>query len=294
MRSLMRGALAVTLAATLQFNEAAAQAAPLVVPDGTPVRLRLRQNLSSADAQVGQTVDFELLEDITVNGTVVASRGSAALATVTEARAKGRMGKGGRLNVNIDHLRLINGERAALRAVRDAKGDGRAGAMTGAIVATSIVFFPAAPLFLLMKGKDITIPQGTQITAYISGDVRVDPARLMANQAAPQYVAPGAPYPVQPAAMSLVSYQQSGPPPQVNGYQAAAPPAPVAAHRAGMTNEDVIELKLAGFSDDVIISKIRSSTPAFRVETTDLLRLKRQEVPQRVIAAMIERAAQLD
>jgi len=42
--------------------------------------------------------------------------------------------------------------------------------MTGAIVATSIVFFPAAPLFLFMHGKDVTIPKGTEITAYVNGD----------------------------------------------------------------------------------------------------------------------------
>jgi hypothetical protein len=42
--------------------------------------------------------------------------------------------------------------------------------MTGAMVATSIVFFPAAPLFLFMHGKDVTIPKGTEITAYVNGD----------------------------------------------------------------------------------------------------------------------------
>jgi hypothetical protein len=46
------------------------------------------------------------------------------------------------------------------------------------IVATTIVFFPAAPLFLFMKGKDITIPKGTEITAYINGDVPLDPKRF--------------------------------------------------------------------------------------------------------------------
>jgi hypothetical protein len=46
--------------------------------------------------------------------------------------------------------------------------------MTGAIVATSIVFFPAAPLFLFVHGKDITIPKGTEITAYVNGDVKLD------------------------------------------------------------------------------------------------------------------------
>src|SRR5579884_678716 len=50
--------------------------------------------------------------------------------------------------------------------------------MTGAMVATSIVFFPAAPLFLFMHGKDITIPKGTEITAYINGDTRLDEAKF--------------------------------------------------------------------------------------------------------------------
>ena len=50
--------------------------------------------------------------------------------------------------------------------------------MTGAIVATSIVFFPAAPAFLFMKGKDITIPKGTEITAYINGEVGLDPQKF--------------------------------------------------------------------------------------------------------------------
>jgi hypothetical protein len=50
--------------------------------------------------------------------------------------------------------------------------------MTGAIVATAIVFFPAAPLFLFMHGKDITIPKGTEITAYINGDIPLDRQRF--------------------------------------------------------------------------------------------------------------------
>ncbi len=57
--------------------------------------------------------------------------------------------------------------------------------MTGAIVATSIVFFPAAPLFLFMKGKDITIPQGTEITAFVEGDMHLDMANFGVAPPAP-------------------------------------------------------------------------------------------------------------
>jgi hypothetical protein len=46
------------------------------------------------------------------------------------------------------------------------------------IVATSLVFFPAAPLFLLMHGKDTTIPKGAEVTAYVNGDLKLNPAKF--------------------------------------------------------------------------------------------------------------------
>src|ERR1700719_2977300 len=59
--------------------------------------------------------------------------------------------------------------------------------MTGAMIGTAIVFFPAAPLFLFMHGKDITIPEGTEVTAYINGDIPLDPVEFQ-----PQTVKPAA------------------------------------------------------------------------------------------------------
>jgi hypothetical protein len=146
--------------------------------DGTPVKLRINRTISSADAKTGETVDFEVLEDVNFGETIIIPRGGIAWATVTEAQPKRRMARGGKLNVNIDAVRLVSGEKAALRAVKELKGGGHTGAMTGAIVATSIVFFPAAPFFLFMKGKDITIPKGTEITAYINGDISLDPGKF--------------------------------------------------------------------------------------------------------------------
>jgi hypothetical protein len=151
--------------------------------DGTPIKLRLTRNLSSADATTGDRVDFEVLEDIKVKEVIVVPRGGLALATITEAQHKRRMARGGKLDVNIDDVRLIDGEKAPLRAVKEAKGGGHTGAMTGAMIGTAIVFFPAAPLFLFMHGKDITIPKGTEITAYVNGDIPLDPVRFQKVQA---------------------------------------------------------------------------------------------------------------
>lgn len=147
--------------------------------DGTPVKLRLTRNLSSGTDKKGDTVDFEVTEDVSVNGVVVIPRGGIAWATITEAQPKRRMGRGGKLDVNIDNVRLKDGEKIPLRAVKENKGGGHVGAMTGAMVATGIVFFPAAPLFLFMHGKDINIPKGTEITAYVAANVPLEKAKFL-------------------------------------------------------------------------------------------------------------------
>lgn len=157
---------------------AATPARAFLLEDGTPVHLVLSQNLSSADAVTGQTVEFEVVDDVVVNGLVVIPHGSMAWATVTDAEHKKRMGRAGKLDLNIDKVRLADGERALLRAVKETKGGGHQGAMVGAMVATSLVVWPAAPLFLMMHGKDVTLPKGTNISAFIQGNVTLDAARF--------------------------------------------------------------------------------------------------------------------
>jgi hypothetical protein len=157
-----------------------------LLEDSTPVHLVLSENLSSASAVTGQTVEFEVVDDIVVNGLLVIPRGSTAWATVTEAEHKRHLGKPGKLDINIDKVRLADGEKALLRAVKDVQGGGHTGAMTGAIVATSLVLWPAAPFFLFMHGKDITIPKGTQLTAFVQGDVRLDANKFQKQLAVTQ------------------------------------------------------------------------------------------------------------
>ena len=152
---------------------------PHTLLDGTPVKLRLAENLTSASAKTGDQVPFEVTEDVLVDGTVVLPKGAAALATVTDANPKKRMGRGGKLDVNIDSARLADGEKVQLRASQDNQGGGHVGAMTGAMVGTAIVFFPAAPLFLFMHGKDVTIPKGTEITAFVQGDMKLEMAKFV-------------------------------------------------------------------------------------------------------------------
>ena len=162
-----------------------------VLAEDTPVRLRLAQTISSGTSKVNDKVDFEVVEDVKVGDLVVIPQGGTAIATVTEAKPKKSFGRSGKLNVNIDYVRLTNGDKAPLRAVKGGSGGSRTGVMTGAVVATAIVFFPAAPLFFFIKGKNIVIPKGTEITGYIAADTPINSApsnvqTATLNNSAPQ------------------------------------------------------------------------------------------------------------
>ena len=186
-----------------QNQPASAQRTPLsqgfVLQDGTAVTLRLGRSLSSADAHAGDRVDFEVAEEVSVNRIVVIPKDSPASGTVVTAHKKRRMGRAGKLDVSIESVQLADGEKATLRAVKESQGGSHTGIMAGGMVATSLVVWPAAPVFLLMHGKDVTIAKGTDVTAYISGDVKLDLAKFE-------------PAPLVPAAPSVPSASSAATP----------------------------------------------------------------------------------
>jgi hypothetical protein len=83
------------------------------------------------------------------------------------------------------------------------------------MVATSLIVWPAAPVFLLMHGKDVTLPKGTEVTAYISGDVKLDPVKFQ-------------PAPLVPAA------------PPVPATQEVPPSSPAATPNTGPTDTTAV------------------------------------------------------
>jgi hypothetical protein len=156
--------------------------------DGTPIKLRFSQTVSSADVHVDDRVQFEVLEEIRISDVVIVPKGGIAWGTVTEAQPKRRMARGGKLEIVMDSVRLADGEKAALRATKGGSGGGHTGAMTAGIVATALVCIVCAPLFLLMHGKDITIPKGTEIPTFVNGNLPLELAKFQEASSPSQQV----------------------------------------------------------------------------------------------------------
>jgi PEGA domain len=130
-----------------------------VLQDGTPVKLRLVNALSSSKARMGEPVDLEVIEEVHLGNIIVVVKGGAAYAKVTAVESKHDAHQG-KLEVSVDFLRLANGDKANLRGAADANG--------------AAVLMSSGPL----SGKDVNIAKGTEVTAYVNGGVSIDPRKF--------------------------------------------------------------------------------------------------------------------
>jgi hypothetical protein len=165
---------------TGQSQDAPVATPNVVLKDGTPVQLKFVHKVISSRVIAGEKLDLQVVEEVRIGDRVVIPKDSAAEAMVTMAQAKRAMGRGGNLEIKIESVRLTSGETARLRMLKDVKGEGNKAPMIVGAVAIGIVYLPAAPLFFYVHGKDAVIPEGTEITAYVNGDVSLDPAKFAA------------------------------------------------------------------------------------------------------------------
>lgn len=77
----------------------------VVIPNGTPLRVRLDQDLGSKISQTGDSFSATLADDVSVDGTTVIPRGSRAEGAVIDARPLGRFKGAALLEVRLERVR---------------------------------------------------------------------------------------------------------------------------------------------------------------------------------------------
>lgn len=130
--------------------------------DATEVTLKFATDLNSKTAHEGDPVEFLLDSNLKVGDTVVVPKGAHAVAAVSTAKKAGMMGRPGDLSVQLQYL-VAGGAHVRLRGTKGKEGESK----TGETVALTVLF---GPIGLIKHGKDVDIPAGTPLTAYIDQD----------------------------------------------------------------------------------------------------------------------------
>jgi hypothetical protein len=140
-------------------------AGKLVLREGTDVKLKFADDLSSKTANEGDPVNLILDEDLKVGDLVVAKAGSKAVGEITNAKKAGMMGKAGELNLRLEHL-TVGDQRVRLRGSKGKEGEGK----VGTAVALTVLF---GPIGLIKHGKNVEVKAGTLLTAYVDEDAQL-------------------------------------------------------------------------------------------------------------------------
>ena len=150
-------------------TQAAEPPAKVILKEGTDVKLKFAQDLSSKTAADDDPVNLVLDEDLKVGDATVVKAGAKALGTVTHAKKAGMMGKGGELNLRLEYL-LVGDTRMRLRGTKGKEGEGK----VGTAVALTVLF---GPIGLIKHGKNVEVKQGTPLLAYVDQDFTVPPPK---------------------------------------------------------------------------------------------------------------------
>jgi hypothetical protein len=126
-------------------------AAQVVVPAGTRVRLKLKEDLSSENSKIGAPVELEAGEEVRIGSQVVIAAGARAQGYVTDVRASAVWGSG-RVSFTVSRLFLITGILATIGPVPGGE---------------------AGPYEVIESGKAAIIRAGTEVLALTSADIEL-------------------------------------------------------------------------------------------------------------------------
>lgn len=159
--------MAAVAASPVAPPAAAAPASPAKVrlTEGTEIRFTLDEALSSATSAEGDEFGITTSDTIDLGGGLMLPAGLHGRGEVTAVEKKGMLGKAGSLSVRLDYVR-VGDTKVRLRSNQSHEGKSTQGS---AIVLSLLI----TPLFLLMHGKDATIPRGQAVTGFVDDDVSV-------------------------------------------------------------------------------------------------------------------------
>jgi len=147
---------------------AAAAAATVRLPAGTPVIVQLDERVSTESKTMGDNVRASVAADVTVSGTVVIRAGSPVVSEITHVKKPGAIGSPGEIGLAITAVQGVSGEMIrVLPQSASGEGDNK---QTTSLVITLLCCI----LGLLMKGGHAEIPAGTTINTHTAQETNFE------------------------------------------------------------------------------------------------------------------------
>jgi hypothetical protein len=157
------------------FPDGTIKAKWVSVPEGLLVRVKTIDELSSKNSKAGDNFRFVVAETVLIDGFVVFPKGSSGVGVLREVKKPGNLGRDARLLMDFVKIRALDGSLIKISSSSKSFDENPSYQWAvGASAAGMLAFGPEGILFgLAVKGKECSIPVGTDFYLQISESVRV-------------------------------------------------------------------------------------------------------------------------
>ena len=138
----------------------------VTIKAGTIVPLQAVNQVKAADVTEGQTVDFQVVQDVNIDGVCAIPRGTLVKGKVAEARKSTVAGTKGRLIININSMNLPDGE-PVFFSNTDVRVYGKN--KTPLAIVTACFVWPC----IFIPGTKAVMPAGYEVQATVAANTTV-------------------------------------------------------------------------------------------------------------------------
>jgi len=158
--------VALLIFATLIFNNILFAEDKVLLKDGTPVILRLTEEVSTKTKNTNDMVHLEVTRDVVVDDKIVIKGGTPAEGTVNMCEKPDIIGQEGSIGFVLNSTTTVDGQWVSLRANLSRSGQNKEILSAGAAWA-------CCPIFGLIKGTHATFSSGSEVKAYTENNLQV-------------------------------------------------------------------------------------------------------------------------
>lgn len=157
------------------FPDGTIKAKWVSVPEGLLVKVKIVDELSSVNSKAGDEFQYLIAETVVVDDFVIFTKGSSGVGILKEVKKPRNLGRDARLLLDFVKMRAVDGTPVKISAGSKSSELNRSYQLAvGASAAGMLAFGPEGILFgLAVKGKERTIPAGTEFYLQISESVRI-------------------------------------------------------------------------------------------------------------------------
>ena len=133
------------------------------VPNDVLIRAELAEDIGSRSLQAGDIVNIKVAENVIIDGKLIIAKGQVGKGTVTSVRkAKGWMGRNGKINIDFQVLNSIDGNEIEIYVGEESKSEMRVREMIGGAAMVGMNINDDWNK-LLVHGKNIELAAGTAL-----------------------------------------------------------------------------------------------------------------------------------